>query len=428
MKNLSSGNKKMIIAIVINEKYISNHYTDGFKVGATSFTLKMANYFIKQQVFAGFILYKRDESLLVPKIEQLEINEIKYIKIFFNFSMNSEDIREALAKSLSFLSINNNQKYNIFAYYQTDTILSYHPSNIPCGVTHHGPFVEDFQRNYSQEEAYQAFENKDKAVHLYKQQSIGINTLIDKGYFVIQHSKLQGDYLVSKGVHREKIKQVNPPMFSSENNECSSLNSNISNFLNTNKDEILLFTAVARLDYFKNIEFLINSSINLLEKGIPTKILILGDEEKQGHRRDILNFMIPVEYRKHFLISHKLSHKKLFRIFNEIKRKAIFVCTSRYETLGITPLEAALNGIYTIVPNLSSVEASTYFSPEDKFNYDIASLTKKIISIYDRNLFMSDTQQQKLRVLLSKDIFEESVDKIYNEISKSYILPLPSAI
>ncbi|MDC9596369.1 glycosyltransferase [Xenorhabdus anantnagensis] len=428
MKNLSSGNKKMIIAIVINEKYISNHYTDGFKVGATSFTLKMVNYFIKQQVFAGFILYKRDESLLAPKIEQLEINEIKYIKIFFNFSMNSEDIREALAKGLSFLSINNNQKYNIFAYYQTDTLLSYHPSNIPCAVTHHGPFVEDFQRNYSQEGAYQAFENKDKAIHLYKQQSIGIITLIDKGYFVIQHSKLQGDYLVSKGVHREKIKQVNPPMFSCENHECSSLNSNISNFLNTNKDEILLFTAVARLDYFKNIELLINSSISLLEKGIPTKILILGDEEKHDHRRDILNFMIPVEYRKYFLISHKLSHTELFIIFNEIKKKAIFVCTSRYETLGITPLEAALNGIYTIVPNLSSVEASAYFSSEDKFNYDIASLTKKIISICDKNLFISDTQQQKLRTLLSKDIFEESVNKIYNEISEGYRLPLISAI
>lgn len=99
MKSLSSSNKKMIIAIVINEKYISNHSTDGFKVGATSFTLKIADYFIKQQVFAGFILYKRDESLLAPKIEQIEIKEIKYIKIFFNFSMNSKDIKEALDKA-----------------------------------------------------------------------------------------------------------------------------------------------------------------------------------------------------------------------------------------------------------------------------------------------------------------------------------------
>ncbi|MBC8951953.1 glycosyltransferase [Xenorhabdus sp. PB62.4] len=428
MKSLSSSNKKMIIAIVINEKYISNHSTDGFKVGATSFTLKMADYFIKQQVFAGFILYKRDESLLVPKIEQLETNEIKYIKIFFNFSMNSEDIKEALDKALSILSTNNNHNSNIFAYYQTDTLLSYHPSNFPCGVTHHGPFVEDFQRNYSQEEAYQAFENKDKAVHLYKQQSIGINTLIDKEYFVIQHSKLQGNYLISKGVHREKIKQVNPPMFSCENHECGSLDPDISHFLKTNKDEVLLFTAVARLDYFKNIELLISASINLLEKGIPTKTLILGDEENYDARRDIFYSMIPQEHRKYFLISHKIPHTKLFSIFNVIKKKAIFVCTSRYETLGITPLEAALNGIYTIVPDLSSVETSTYFSSEDKFKYDIISLTKKIISTYDQKLFISDIQQQNLRSLLSKDIFEESVNRIYNEISTSCISPLPSAI
>ncbi len=152
----------MIIAIVINEKYLSNHHIDGFKVGATSFTLKMTDYFIKHQIFAGFILYKRDESLLVPKIEKTENNGIKYIKIRFNFSMRSEDIKEALDTALSFLSIKNNKKFNVFAYYQTDTLLSYHPSHIPCGVTHHGPFVDDFQRNYSQEEAFQAFENKNK--------------------------------------------------------------------------------------------------------------------------------------------------------------------------------------------------------------------------------------------------------------------------
>ncbi|MDC9593671.1 glycosyltransferase [Xenorhabdus sp. IM139775] len=419
MKNLSSDNKKMIIAIVINEKYISDHDTNGFKVGATSFALKMAEYFIQQQVFAGFILYKRDKSLLSPQIEQLKTDGIKYIKMRFNFSMKSEDIKEALAKSLSSLSINNNQTHNIFAYYQTDTLLSYHPSNFLCGVTHHGPFVEDFQRNYSQEEAYQAFENKDKALHLYKQQSIGINTLIGRDYFVIQHSKLQGDYLVSKGVHREKIKQVNPPMFSYENYACSLLNSNMRHFLKTNKDEILLFTAVARLDYFKNIELLINSAIRLLEKGVPIKILILGDEEKYAIRRERLHAMIPMEYRKYFLISHKRPHAELFSIFNAVNKKAVFVCTSRYETLGITPLEAALNGIYTIVPNLSSVETSSYFSSEDKFEYSIISLTQKIISIYDGNLFTSDIQQKNLSSLLSKVIFEKSVEKIYKEISMS---------
>lgn len=208
-------------------------------------------------------------------------------------------------------------------------------------------------------------------------------------------------------------------MFSYENHECGSLHPDISHFLKTNKDEILLFTAVARLDYFKNIELLINTSINLLEKGIPTKTLILGDAENYTPRRDILYSMIPQEYRKYFLISHKIPHAKLFSIFNVIKKRAIFVCTSRYETLGITPLEAALNGIYTIVPDLSSVEASTYFSSEDKFKYDITSLTKKIISTYDQKLFISDIQQQNLKSLLSKDTFEESIGRIYSEISTS---------
>ncbi|MBI6548352.1 glycosyltransferase [Xenorhabdus sp. VLS] len=411
----------MTIAIVINKKYISNNYTDGFKVGATSFTLKMADYFMKKQLFAGFILYKRDESLLVPRITRLEKNGIKYINMFFNFSMNPEDIRDALDKCVSFLSKDNAQKSNVFAYYQTDTLLTYHPTSIPCGVTHHGPFVEDFQKNYSQEESYQAFENKNKAIHLYKQQAIGIKTLVDREYFVIQHSKLQGNYLMSKGVHQEKIKQVNPPMFLSENYEYRLLNQNTNDFIKTNKDEILLFTAVARLDYFKNIELLINSSLRLLEAGVPVKTLILGDEEKYNIRREILQSMIPIQYRKYFLISHKLPQVELLSIFNVIKKRAVFVCSSRYETLGITPLEAGLNGVYTIVPNLNIVEASTYFSSKYKYEYNIISLTEKITSIYAQKSFISNEQQQHLNSLLSRNIFEESISKIYDEISISCI-------
>ncbi|WP_237385962.1 glycosyltransferase [Xenorhabdus sp. Sc-CR9] len=426
MKHQLSDNEKMTIAIVINEKYISNHYADGFKVGATSFTIKIADFFIDKQLFAGFILYKRDESLLVPKINQLEKNGIKYVKLFFNFSMNPEDIKDALDQCLSLLAQGDMQKKsNIFSYYQTDTLIPYHPENIPCGVTHHGPFVEDFQNNYSQDESYLAFENKEKAVHLYKQQALGINTLVNQDCFIIQHSTLQGNYLLSKGVRREKIKQISPPMFSSKNKKFSILHQDINEFIKIKKEEILLFTAVARLDYFKNIELLINASLSLLEKSIPVKILILGDDKKYSSRRNALYSMIPIEYRKCFLILHKLPQSDLLGIFNAIKKKAIFVCSSRYETLGITPLEAALNGIYSIVPNLDVVEASTYFSSKDKFEYDIASLVEKIISVYVKKSFTSNTQQQLLNTLLSQSIFEQSMNKIYDEISMHYLIKIP---
>ncbi|MCT8343195.1 MULTISPECIES: hypothetical protein [Photorhabdus] len=57
MTNITSGNKITPAVIVINGNYISNDYRSGFKVGATSFTLKVADYFIKRDLLSGFIPY-----------------------------------------------------------------------------------------------------------------------------------------------------------------------------------------------------------------------------------------------------------------------------------------------------------------------------------------------------------------------------------
>ncbi|NDK98119.1 glycosyltransferase [Photorhabdus bodei] len=421
MTNITSSNKITPAVIVINGNYISNDYRSGFKVGATSFTLKVADYFIKRDLLSGFIFYKRDESLILPKITEDIIEGIKCINIFFNFSMKSKDVKNMLEKCISILSIKNDQIIPAIVYYQTDTLLSYHPPHIPCCITHHGPFVEDFQQHYSLEETYDAFENKTKAQHLNIQQMKGIETLINKKYFIFQHSKLQGNFLLKKGINPDNIKNIIPPISIEEITKLKIENKYINDFIKTNKNELLLFTAVARLDYFKNIDLLINSAIVLLNKGIPVKIFIAGDEESKNIRRNKLISMVPPRYQEQFFISHKLSQTELFSIFNKIKNKSIFVCTSRYETLGITPLEAALNGVCTIVPNLNLIEAASYFPSEYKFTYNIDSLTEKIISIYEKDLFTSNQQLQYISSLISKACFEDSMGKAWEEVSISYM-------
>ncbi|MCW7547504.1 glycosyltransferase [Photorhabdus sp. APURE] len=421
MINIISSKKIAPAVIVINGNYISNDYRSGFKVGATSFALKVADYFIKRNLLSGFILYKRDESLISPKITEGIIRGIKCINIFFNFSMKIPDIRNMLEKCISILSIKNAQIVPAIVYYQTDTLLSYHPPHIPCCITHHGPFVEDFQQHYSLEKTYDAFENKNKAQHLNIQQMKGIEILIDKKYFVFQHSKLQGNFLLKKGIKPDNIKNISPPIFLEENTKLNIENKHINDFIKTNKNELLLFTAVARLDYFKNIELLINSAIVLLDKNIPVKVFIAGDEENNNTRRNNLISMVPSRYRSQFFISHKLSQMELLSVFNKIKNKSIFVCTSRYETLGITPLEAALNGVCTILPNLNLIEAASYFSSEYKFTYNIDSLTEKIISIYEKNLFTTSQQLQHISSLISMVCFEDSMEKAWEEISISYM-------
>jgi len=54
-------------------------------------------------------------------------------------------------------------------YYQTDTLLGYHPDNLPLCVTHHGPFYEDFAHHFLEESASTAFGSQQKAQHLHVQ-------------------------------------------------------------------------------------------------------------------------------------------------------------------------------------------------------------------------------------------------------------------
>jgi len=70
---------------------------------------------------------------------------------------------------------------------------------------------------------------------------------------------------------------------------------------------------------------------------------------------------------------------ELHTFFRKIKDQGIFICTSRYETLGITPLEAILAGVPTLVPDSSRVEASCYLHDHCKYKSDPDSLLNKIV-------------------------------------------------
>jgi hypothetical protein len=50
-------------------------------------------------------------------------------------------------------------------------------------------------------------------------------------------------------------------------------------------------------------------------------------------------------------VSRRLPHSELMRTFSEGGSRMVFVCSSVYETMCITALEAALSGLTTLVPN-----------------------------------------------------------------------------
>ncbi len=408
--------------VVLNHKYFPNSKGHVNIVGATSFALEVIKCLKKYKSLSGIILYKRDESINVPVLEEKKELDYYIITLRFNFNMDSNDIKHAIEQAIFKMYAKHNINHYPIVYYHTDTLMKYHPEYIPSCVTHHGPFVDDFINHYSRSNAYIAYETKEKTEHLLKFQQEGLDALIKKeNTFVLQHSELQKNYILKRGFDGKKIYKISPPRLYNCDNLI--LPDEIIDFISLNMNQMLLISAVARIDYFKNLDLLVRSSLKLLEEGIPIKVLIIGGSKSDSQKRVQLYKIIPNELKDKFLIRESHPQNEMYLLFKLLSKKAVFVCTSRYETLGITPLEATLSGVYTILPNLKIIEAANYFPEKYKFNPTTLGLAECLKNVYIGNLFSSDSQYNYISQKITINKFEESLMNALKIISEFYLEP-----
>lgn len=340
-------------------------------------------------LFAGMILYKRDESINHPRLVMQTKSSVPCVTLAFNFLMDWIKIRDAISKSTEILTVATyGTKNKAILYHQTDILLAYNPEWLPSCVTHHGPFYDDFASHFSDAEAAVAFGSCEKAEHLKTHQRIGLNHLRSaKNMFVLQHSSLQRNYLLKHHVETARIQKLSPPINieSLPRLPLASTHSDIVKFMHA-KSTLLLFTAVARLDFFKNVELLVDASVMLLGQGHAVRVLVAGDDENENCRREELLARVPNQQQSEFMIIPKLSKDNLYALFDEVNDRGIFVCTSRYETLGITPLEAGLSGVPTVIVNSPYVEASAYYPKEYQFEGSIAGLADLVQEFQEKGM------------------------------------------
>lgn len=290
-------------------------------------------------------------------------------------------------------------------YYQTDTLLDYHPNHLPFCVTHHGPFYDHFAGHFSEELAAVAFGSRQKARHLQTQQRSGVEHLKSRTYgFVLQHSELQGNYLRRCGVDPSKLFKLSPPIHSMRI-EGYPVGASASRNAVVNSDRVLLFTAVARLDYFKNVDLLVDAAVEHISRGRPLSVLIAGDDVNDGVRRKKLLERVPNQYVGSFEVIPKVAKDTLYALFDHARRNGIFVCPSRYKALGITPLEAALNGVTTVISDSIRVEAAKYIPKRYRFVPTAIELANLIESITVSRL---DQRGKELYHHIENQISEES--------------------
>ncbi|MFI5983381.1 glycosyltransferase family 4 protein [Streptomyces sp. NPDC051555] len=351
--------------IVVNERYFPDSELVPANVGATSFSRSVLRCLEGAGLSAGLILYKRDENLEEPQVDVVFRSGAACAVLRFNFDMSEASVSRAIADAARTLLARHGMGGQAMLYYQTDALLGFHPEEFPCCVTHHGPFVYDFIERFPAVATGRAFGGAGKALHLLKHQELGLSKVrTNDRMFVLQHSDLQRDHLVSRGIDERRIRAVRPPIALLEHSEAlesEELRAFVAGA------ELLVFTAVARLDYFKNVELLVDGCALARERGIPVRVLVVGDDEDKDVARKELGARMPTEHAAEFLAVGKLSKPQLYALFREARSNGIFVCPSRYETLGITPLEAALSGVCTLMTNSEKVEARRFFPEAHRF-------------------------------------------------------------
>ncbi|KAI1865428.1 uncharacterized protein JN550_008476 [Neoarthrinium moseri] len=416
--------------VVLNKKYFPRNSLTAAQVGASSFTFSVLRILRDARILSGIILYSRDENLEIAQCQEEESwDGVPVVTVSFNFRMDKSTVAPSLAKAFQLALARGLKTRSPIVYYQTDTLLQYHPDGFRFCVTHHGPFVSHFTEEFSPELAKLAFGgDSNKVAVLDQQQQTGVERLLQDGLgTVLAHSGLQQRVLQDEGLQASRFKRLRPPIGVPPSESPDILPENMKNFIY--EAELLLFTAVARLDYFKNVELLVQSGLELLRRGIPVRILVVGDPDNDSYRREALMESIPPLLRSKFLILPRLSKDHLYALFASAQHNGIFICPSRYETLGITPLEAAASGVTTLMAGTRNVEAISYMPACCHVAQDTSSIATRVQMIYEDGIpVWADMVKNHVRPATSLEGFRDDLLRAWREMSRySKTMPAPVA-
>lgn len=409
--------------VVLNQKYFPAAERSAAQVGSSSFTLSVLRVLSEANILSGIVLYRRDEALNTASYHaQGRWNGIPVVAVHFHFRMSSVIIASALKGAFD-LSLNHTNHISApIVYYQTDTLLPYHPTGSKFCVTHHGPLVSHFAGQFSLKVAQLAFGGgPEKVAVLFRQQRQGHRRLLmDKRGTVLVHSRLQQRILQHEGLDPSRFQVLRPPVGVPRCRERVELSQQMTEFVQSS--QILLFTAVARLDYFKNVDLLVETCLVLIARGQNARLLVIGDSESDSTRRQALLASVPADKQHNFLALPRLPKDHLYALFSLVRLKAIFLCPSRYETLGITPLEAAACGVTTFITETPNIGALAFLPPRCRVGSDAESIASSVQDAYVDGIQKSSAMiETYVRKRTSLEGFRQDLLHAWAKMSKGYV-------
>ncbi|GIU71182.1 MAG: glycosyl transferase [Candidatus Nitrosocaldaceae archaeon] len=190
---------------------------------------------------------------------------------------------------------------------------------------------------------------------------------------------------------------------------------------NRNDDNIILY--VGRIKPEKGIHVLIESIYLLKQKGISTKLFIVGDSSRKDekmYKQDLEMLINKFGIKDHIVFTGKVSDEELNKLY---KNATVLVLPSlnRLEGFGIVQLEAMANGLPIIVtdlpgPRAVSLESSIVVKPNDAYE-----LCNAISSLISNKTLWEELSTNAVKNALRYDwkIIYKEVMSVYNKVLES---------
>lgn len=381
-----------VVVSVVNNRFIPSDRSQPYIYGVVQHVFHSADVLAAAGVEMQLLLYHRDESISQPIIRRTMVwNMFAAVRLDFHFRMPKHVLVAAFAQALACLDPDTSAigaRSRPLIYFQTSALLPYLPDGYGAVITHHAPFVDDVAAALGPEGARLAFNwDHAKAHHLARTQRNGVRTLRARGSVVCAEiSRIQSEYLRARRIQDDRVYALPQPLEPLPI-EGDALSPEVEQALRTLLREPgrapIAFTAVSRLDYFKNVELFVKSCCHSLQHGTIAGALIVGGAPDDPERPR-LRAMVPEHLRPSVIFVPKIPRTALVSaLFPRMAPSGVFVCSSRYDLVPYTVLEAACVGVCTLVPASRFVGASAYVPTDFQFTPSQTGLCRALERLAD---------------------------------------------
>ncbi|MEX5712363.1 hypothetical protein AB1484_29810 [Parafrankia sp. FMc6] len=351
------------LVLVLDASFIPANRDLPYVNGIAAHAIHCADIIAASGVRVSFILHSYTEGITAPAVRETRIlDQYPAVVVEFDVDIPTEPVARAFECALNIVAAPTRTEFPM-VYHQSLTMIPFTSIDSRAIVTNHTPFVRHVADWASWTMARRTFTpdaatplGPRKFEDLLDAEDRGLAALREREYIMCAEiSALQVSWLRSQGIHPRRISEIPRPLELPAVNDVDTPPQPLQGLLAT--ADVTAVTAVSQLNHFKNVELFVLGCCLALDSGDIDFAVMVGGPERDTERERIRQ-LVPGHLKDVFAFFPRLGHQALVRdLFRGLAGRGIFVCSSRFDLVPYTALEAARAGLCTIVADLPTVGA-----------------------------------------------------------------------